>query len=115
MQTNDIEKFIGLIGEVAECFDHRPITEVALKHWFDALSEFNFADIEYQLRLWIKSKPRFPMIADIFSILNEQAIDKRETAWNEKKIQEAAEIKKLGITEQGKTTLEMIRKIINKS
>jgi len=78
MQRLDLSAFEALMQEMAEVYDRKPFSAVAIKHWFDALSEFHWEKVRHRLMLWRDSSTKLPAIADILKPLRDSLSDDLE-------------------------------------
>lgn len=78
MQRIDLPAFESFLQELAECYSQRPYSAAAIKHWFEALSEFSWEKVRHRLVLWRDSKNKQPAISDIVSVLRDAASDDLE-------------------------------------
>ena len=79
MQRADLERFTSLMGEVYECFGHRAPAPGALTHWVDALRDHPFHVVDGALRMWLKTKHKPPVIAEIVKSCGERLSDSVES------------------------------------
>ncbi len=78
MQRIDLSAFEALMQEMAEVYDRKPYTAAAIKHWFEALTEFHFDKVRYRLKLWRDSSAKQPTISDIVKPLRDTVSDEIE-------------------------------------
>ena len=66
------------LGELADVFERKPVTDKALRVWFDTLREFPIDRVAGLLIGWPKTHNKFPTPADLWKVCNELGIDERE-------------------------------------
>jgi len=75
MQRYDLTAFETFMQELAECYDRKPYGGAAIKHWFEALTEFSWDKVRPRLVLWRDTKTKPPMIGDIIPLLRDAVSD----------------------------------------
>lgn len=108
MHRMDLGPFEALMQEMAEVYDRKPYGAAAIKHWFEALSEFHWEKVRYKLMLWRDSKPKAPMISELVSSLRDTASDERERRAAADKAAFARA--STPVTEYGRERMEFIRR-----
>ena len=109
MRVEDTPRLETILKNLAEAHDHKLVSAVALKHWYESLQPFPIHKIEVMAKQWITTHSKFPTIADFYVPLNEEAIDTREATWNAVKAQEKFEANQFVRTEQGSHVLGMLK------
>lgn len=93
MLPTDLSTLRDRLSELAELFEKKPITDKALRVWFDVLKEFPIEKVAGLLISWPKSHTKFPAPAELWKSCNEIAIAQRE--------KKAAEENRMGAFEPG--------------
>ena len=78
MLPTDISTLKDRLAELADVFDRKPLTDKAIRVWFDTLREFPCEHVMSLLIGWPKTHTKFPAPAEVWKAMNEWAIDKRE-------------------------------------
>jgi hypothetical protein len=78
MQPYDLGTLGARLGELAEVFERKPLTEKALAVWFDVLKEFPTDRICSLLISWPKTHTKFPTPAEVWKVVNDLCIADRE-------------------------------------
>jgi hypothetical protein len=74
----DISTLRDRLAELADVFDKKPLSDKALRVWFDTLREFPCDQVMALLIGWPKTHTKFPAPADVWKAMNEWSIDQRE-------------------------------------
>ena len=90
MLPTDMLTLRDRLAELADVFERKPVTEKALKVWFDTLREFPIERVAGVLIGWPKSHGKFPTPAELWKVCGEigsaeierkAALDKRPIEW----------------------------------
>ena len=71
MKPYDLDAFERFMGELADCYGRQPYTTGALKHWAEALQDFEWRQVKAKLSVWRDSNPRPPQVGDILPSLKQ--------------------------------------------
>jgi hypothetical protein len=85
MNRVDLPAFEQLMQELADCYDRKPYSGAALKHWADALSEYPWEKVRYRLKVWRDSRAKPPMVNELLGQLREAFSDELERKAKEDK------------------------------
>ena len=78
MLPTDISTLKERLAELAEVFERKPLTEKALKVWFDTLRDFPCDQVMALLLGWPRTHGKMPVPAEVWKAMNDWAIDQRE-------------------------------------
>ena len=109
MQPYDLKILGERLGELAEVFDRKPMSEKALGVWFSVLRDFTTDKVCAVLISWPRTHTKFPSPAEAWKALNEIAIDRREAEAQELK-QETPWMR----SEAGKAAIEKMRALFRR-
>lgn len=110
MQAYDMQTLGQRLNELAEVFDKKPVGEKGLTVWFNVLREFPTEQVCGVLLGWPKTHSKFPAPSDVWKVVNDIGITKREA----KARAESRDDFQPGVGgEQAAKFIESIRKILN--
>lgn len=112
MIKTDIPTLLTQLNLLAEVYEKKPVSERAAQVWYDTLREFPINVTMDFLIHWPKAHNKFPVPADVWRVVNERMIDKREAEAKAMKAQERKEVEQWVRTPQGAVALEHMRKIL---
>ena len=78
MKTHDLSRLSSRLNELAEYYSAKFPSNAAMKVWLDALAEVSIDDVEFVLTDWPKSKPKFPMAAEVLTLARTRISDRLE-------------------------------------
>ena len=107
MQRIDLGPFEAFMQELAEVYDRKPYGAAAIKHWFEALSDFHWERVRHRLTLWRDSKSKPPMVSELLALLRESLSDDLERKAREDK--EAFKREPTPVTPHGEACMAKIR------
>jgi hypothetical protein len=112
MQKIDLQNFEKLLNEISDCYDRKHSAPTAIKHWFEALIFHPWVKVEAELRQWLRSKSKFPTIAEIVQPLNEKALEEREIRLTAEKQKEKSEVFAMQRTADGRKIISEINAVL---
>lgn len=78
MQNIDLPQLTKELNALAEVFERRVLTEAAARVWFDTLRDFPTEQVLSVIIAWPKTHTKFPAPADVWKVMNELVIERRE-------------------------------------
>ena len=78
MLPTDISTLKERLAELSEVFDRKPLSDKALKVWFDTLRDFPCDQVMSILISWPRSHSKFPAPSEVWKAVNDWSIDRRE-------------------------------------
>jgi hypothetical protein len=78
VQAYDLSILGARLGELAEVFEKKQLSEKALAVWFDTLKEFQIERVASLLIVWPKTHTKFPAPAEVWKAVNDMGIGERE-------------------------------------
>ena len=78
MHRSDAAQLADKINALAEVFARPALTQRALEIWYDTLREFQTEAVFDCLNSWPKKHARFPAPSEVWTSVNERAINTRE-------------------------------------
>lgn len=114
MEKISIPQFAGILNGVAEVFGAKQVTPKGLELWFETLREFSENEVFAALNSWPKTHTKFPVPADVWKALNENASRRREDVAEAEKKMFAEGLNRAMATPAGARSMALIRQILSR-
>lgn len=95
----DIPHLARELNALAEVYDRRQVSAAALEVWFSTLREFPYEEIASTIIAWPRMRSKMPTPNDVFELVNDRLLAKREQANRVEKARYIKEIEALNRSE----------------
>ena len=112
MNSTDFKDLVPRLNALCEVYDRKPLTDAALKVWWEALEPVSAFGAHQVLGNWARTRSRFPLPGEVYEAANNFDIDRRERVVAEERATIATEERHIGATPQGREAMRLIREVI---